>query len=132
MSDRLSPRVMLAGGLACTALLNIGFGLSSTLPAFMALWAANGILQGFGAPSCAKILTAWFATKERGTYWGMWNIAHNLGGFTAPLLASTAARTLGWRWGLFTPGMVGLGVAGVLLLTMRDSPEAAGDLHARV
>ena len=28
-----------------------------------------GILQGFGAPSCAKILTSWFAAKERGTYW---------------------------------------------------------------
>jgi sugar phosphate permease len=75
-----------------------------------------GILQGFGAPSCAKILTSWFAAKERGTYWvsirdfrlnsllsistiwlqGMWNIAHNLGGFAAPILAGTAARTLGW------------------------------------
>lgn len=27
------------------------------------------MLQGFGAPSCAKILTSWFAAKERGTYW---------------------------------------------------------------
>ena len=26
----------------------------------------------------------------------MWNIAHNLGGFAAPILAGTAARTLGW------------------------------------
>jgi sugar phosphate permease len=42
-------------------------------------------LQGFGGPCCARILTAWFASKERGTYWGMWNIAHNLGGFTAPV-----------------------------------------------
>ena len=47
---------------------------------FSVIWALNGVLQGFGAPSCAKILTWWFATKERGTYWGMWNIAHNLGG----------------------------------------------------
>ena len=28
---------------------------------------------------------------------GMWNISHNLGGFAAPLLAGTAARTLGWN-----------------------------------
>jgi sugar phosphate permease len=27
----------------------------------------------------------------------MWNIAHNLGGFAAPILAGTAARTLGWN-----------------------------------
>lgn len=56
-------------------------------------------MQGFGGPCCARILTSWFATKERGTYWGMWNIAHNLGGFGAPILAGTAARYYGWKWG---------------------------------
>lgn len=56
-------------------------------------------VQGFGGPCCARILTSWFATKERGTYWGMWNIAHNLGGFGAPILAGTAARYYGWKWG---------------------------------
>lgn len=29
----------------------------------------------------------------------MWNIAHNLGGFGAPLLAGSAARSFGWKWG---------------------------------
>lgn len=53
---------------------------------FCVFWAINGILQGFGGPCCARILTSWFATKERGTYWGMWNIAHNLGGFMAPIV----------------------------------------------
>ena len=32
----------------------------------------------------------------------MWNIAHNLGGFAAPILAGTAARTLGWNVGLLS------------------------------
>lgn len=59
----------------------------------------DGYLQGFGGPCCARILTSWFATKERGTYWGMWNIAHNLGGFSAPILAGSAARSYGWKWG---------------------------------
>ena len=56
-------------------------------------------VQGFGGPCCARILTTWFATKERGTYWGMWNIAHNLGGFLAPIVAGTAARMYGWKYG---------------------------------
>lgn len=58
--------------------------------------------QGFGGPCCARILTTWFATKERGTYWGMWNIAHNLGGFLAPIVAGTAARMYGWKYGART------------------------------
>jgi len=126
VGDVLSPSIMLGGGLIATGLVNLAFGASSTLPFFCVLWAMNGILQGFGAPSCAKILTSWFAAKERGTYWGMWNIAHNLGGFVAPILAGTAARTLGWNWGLWTPGLIALFVGTVIVLTLKDSPEERG------
>lgn len=126
VGDVLSPSVMLGGGLIATGMVNILFGASSTLPLFCVLWACNGILQGFGAPSCAKILTSWFAAKERGTYWGMWNIAHNLGGFAAPILAGTAARTLGWNWGLWAPGIIALVFGTVIVLTLKDSPEARG------
>ena len=126
VGDTLSPSVMLGGGLIATGFVNIMFGASSTLPIFCLLWAMNGILQGFGAPSCAKILTSWFASEERGTYWGMWNIAHNLGGFTAPILAGTAARTFGWNWGLWAPGIIAVLVGTMIILTLKDSPEAKG------
>jgi sugar phosphate permease len=51
-------------------------------------------MQGVGAPACANILTRWFAAKERGTYWGMWNIAHNLGGFLAPVIVGEHPSTI--------------------------------------
>lgn len=70
VGDVLSPRVMLASGLALTACVNIAFGCAGTLPWFVALWGLNGILQGWGGPACAKIITAWFGARERGTYWG--------------------------------------------------------------
>jgi sugar phosphate permease len=28
----------------------------------------------------------------------MWNIAHNLGGFLAPIIAGNFAKAMGWRW----------------------------------
>lgn len=82
-----------------TALMNVAFGFSTSMLWFAAFWSVNGMLQGLGAPGCARILTSWYAAKERGTYWGMWNIAHNMGGFMAPLLAGTAAKMYGWQWG---------------------------------
>lgn len=82
-----------------TAAMNIAFGFSASMLWFSVFWSMNGMLQGLGAPGCARILTSWFAAKERGTYWGMWNIAHNLGGFIAPILAGTAAKMYGWQWG---------------------------------
>ena len=126
VGDMLSPSLMLGGGLIATGMVNIAFGASSTLPLFCVLWAMNGILQGFGAPSCAKILTSWFAAGERGTYWGMWNIAHNLGGFLAPILAGTAARTYGWSWGLWAPGCIAVVVGLLIVSTLKDSPEDKG------
>ncbi|CAL8466766.1 g6302 [Coccomyxa elongata] len=126
LGARTSPTLMLAGGLMATACVNLLFGAGNTLPWFLTFWAINGILQGFGGPCCARILTSWFATKERGTYWGMWNIAHNLGGFGAPILAGTAARYYGWKWGMWAPGLTGLAVGLILLFVVRDSPEQVG------
>lgn len=128
LGSRTSPRALLAGGLAVTAALNVGFGVSSLLPVFCVLWALNGMLQGVGAPCCARILTSWYATAERGTYWGMWNVAHNMGGFAAPVLVGAAAKRWGWRAGMLAPGVVGLAMAALLLLLIRDTPEKAGFL----
>ncbi len=86
LGAQFSARYLLGFGLMATAAVNLAFGASSALPAFCVLWGLNGALQGVGAPTCATILTRWFASKERGTFWGMWNIAHNLGGFLAPII----------------------------------------------
>ena len=80
LGSMMSASRLLGLGLICTGLINVCFGFGSSLAWFCTLWAMNGILQGVGGPCCARILTSWFATEERGTYWGMWNIAHNLGG----------------------------------------------------
>lgn len=37
-----------------------------------------------------------------------------------------AARSYGWRWGMWAPGAVGFTVGLLLLLGVRDSPEACG------
>lgn len=111
-----------------TAAMNIAFGFSTSMIWFAFFWSINGMLQGLGAPGCARILTSWFAAKERGTYWGMWNIAHNMGGFLAPILAGTAAKMYGWQWGMFAPGIVGVVMGALILVGVRDSPEAAGFL----
>ncbi|KAL0031772.1 hypothetical protein WJX79_006580 [Trebouxia sp. C0005] len=126
LGARTSPRVMLAGGLMATAIVNILFGFGHSMVWFCSFWALNGVLQGFGGPCCARILTSWFATKERGTYWGMWNIAHNLGGFGAPILAGSAARSFGWKWGMWAPGIVGVVIGLLLLVAVKDSPEKIG------
>ena len=44
----------------------------------------------------------------------------------APLLAGSAAATLGWKWGMWAPGMIGVVVGFILVLGVKDKPETAG------
>ncbi|EFJ53044.1 hypothetical protein VOLCADRAFT_85912 [Volvox carteri f. nagariensis] len=101
-------------------------GAGTGLAWFAAMWALNGLMQGVGAPSCARMLTSWFPARERGTYWGLWNVAHNTGGFLSPLVAATAAHAAGWRWGMWAPGLAGLALGVFVLLVCRDTPQDAG------
>lgn len=126
LGARTSPSILLAGGLMLTAAMNAIFGFGASMAWFCTFWGLNGILQGLGGPCCARILTSWFATKERGTYWGMWNIAHNLGGFAAPIFAGSIANIYGWRWGMWAPGIAGFVMGALILLAVKDSPESAG------
>lgn len=94
LGARLSPTVLLAGGLMATALINIAFGFGTSLAWFCFFWALNGTLQGVGGPCCARILTTWFASKERGTYWCVpFSLA--LPSRALPCLAAAAAATFG-------------------------------------
>lgn len=121
-----SPRLMLACGLMATSVINIAFGFSTGVFWWTCLWAMNGGLQGIGAPACAMLLTRWFAASERGTFWGLWNISTNLGGFLSPIVVGALCKSYGWKWGMMAPGAFGLAAGMVLLMTLRDKPEDAG------
>jgi len=108
LGARTHPTLLLGGGLAATALANICVGASSSFPLFMLFWGINGLLQGLGAPACARILTSWYPEALRGTFWGFWTASNNVGGFFAPILAGSAAAAYGWRWGMFAPGLVAI------------------------
>jgi OPA family sugar phosphate sensor protein UhpC-like MFS transporter len=56
----------------------------------------------------------------------MWNIAHNLGGFLAPIIVGGCAKSFGWRWGMWVPGAIGLSVALFVLGAVRDRPTDLG------
>lgn len=126
LSDRCNPRVFMATGLLLTAACNLAFGASADYHAHLALWALNGFIQGMGWPPCGRTLGHWFSARERGTVFAFWNIAHNVGGGAAGVVAAWAAGQWDWRYAFYVPAGIALLGAAYLLLRLRDTPQSEG------
>lgn len=126
MSDKSNPRYFMGIGLILTGIFNIAFGFSSSLFLFALIWGFNGWFQGWGWAPCARLLTHWYSHSERGSWWSMWNISHNVGGFIIPLFAGYVAQEYGWRYAMFTPGVVAILIGFYLMNRLRDTPPSLG------
>lgn len=126
LADRSNPRYFMAFGLILTGVLNILFGLSSSLLFFALFWGLNGWFQGFGWPACARLLTHWYSQSERGRWWSVWNTSHNVGGALIPLFTAYCAQYFGWRAAMIFPGIVVI-LGGLFLINrLCDTPQSLG------
>ncbi len=126
LGDKTNPRYLMSVGLIITGFLNIFFGLSSSLLFFALFWGMNGWFQGFGWPPCAKFLTHWYSHNERGSWWSIWNVSHNVGGFLIAWIVGVSIQFLGWRSGLYIPGFLCI-FGGIFLINrLRDTPQSLG------
>ncbi len=73
LADRANACVFMSTALLASALLNIWFGLSSTVVAFGLVWMLNGWFQGMGFPPCARLIANWFPPKQLATKFSIWN-----------------------------------------------------------
>jgi OPA family sugar phosphate sensor protein UhpC-like MFS transporter len=126
MGDRSNPRYFMSIGLILTGVLNILFGLSSSIAFFALFWGLNGWFQGWGWPPIAKLLTHWYSQSERGRWWGVWNTSHNLGGALIPLVVAATAEFFGWRVAMFLPGVLCIAMGFFLMNRLRDTPQSLG------
>ena len=126
LSDKLSPRLFMASGLAITGVCNVLFGMSSSLTWFGIFWALNGVFLGWGWPPCTKQLMHWFSSSERGRWWSLNSTSHNLGGAAIPLVAAGAGAIWGWQSAMILPGVICI-LGGLLLFERcRGVPSSLG------
>ncbi|MBE8388341.1 MFS transporter, partial [Leptospira interrogans serovar Pomona] len=113
-------------GLIATGVVTLLFGFSTLLWAFALLCALNAFFQGFGSPVCARLLSAWYSRTERGSWWALWNTAHNVGGALIPLVMAAVALLYGSRVAMLLAGLLALGVGMVLFWRLRHRPPPLG------
>jgi OPA family sugar phosphate sensor protein UhpC-like MFS transporter len=126
LADHANLRRVLSVSFVLTALCNIGMGFTSTVWLAALLWGLNGWFQSFGAPGGAVVLTAWFSNRERGRAYGLWSTAHSLGEGSTFVVVGALVAWLGWRWGFWGAGLIGLATAAGVFLLLQDRPQTLG------
>lgn len=116
----------MAVGLLLTALCNFAFGGVANYSVHFSLWALNGFIQGMGWPPCGRSIGHWFSLRERGSIFAIWNIAHNIGGGLAGVLAAFAASHYGWQAAFYFPGFIAVIGSVYLFWRLRDTPQSVG------
>ncbi len=115
--------------LLLSALVNLLFGAVNGFWMFAALWALNGWFQSIGSAPSVVSLCQWFSQRERGTRYGIWAGAHNIGEGLTFVGTALVINALGWRAGFWVPGLVCVGVALLLFRNLADRPQTYGLPH---
>jgi len=127
LADRCDPRWFMALGLFMCAIANFGFGMSSAVWLMGLFWLVNAWFQGMGFPPCAKSLTHWFSTSERGFTMAIWNTSHSVGAGLVLLLNAWVIWFFeDWRYCFFVPALLAVFGTVWLFNRLRDAPETIG------
>jgi sugar phosphate permease len=126
LSERLSPRVMLALGMFGSAALNVLFGVSSGFYFLLFVWASNGFCQSLGWTPSVRVVANWVPIVRRGHAIGIIGTGYQITLGLTYLISGQAAQRLGWQGALYVPAAL-LALTGLfMLLCLRESPGARG------
>ena len=132
--DGKNSKNILPLGLLLSGLCMLGFGLvmGPSMGSFymmIGLYALSGLFQSVGGSNSYSTISKWTSKKNRGTFLGMWNISHNIGGAGAAGVALFGANYFfnGNVAGMFiVPSIIAIVVALIGFNMGNDSPESYG------
>jgi ACS family hexuronate transporter-like MFS transporter len=131
--DRVGGRVAFAVSIGVWSLANALTAAASGVAGFASCRFALGLGESGNFPGGVKVLSEWFAPRERTLAGGVFTSGASVGGLLAgPLVASLAER-FGWRGAFVATGSLGLlWLAGWLLVYPAATPAIAARLSADV
>lgn len=113
-------------GLFFSAVANFAMGMTTSAVVLTVIWGFNGWVQSMGVGPCVVALSRWYDDKERGSYYGFWSVAHNVGEGITFVVTAAIITTFGWKFGFTFAGIMGMLGVLVAVMFMKDSPAACG------
>jgi MFS family permease len=97
-----------------------------TYPAFLATRASTGI-DDSSYPGLYSLIADYFAPEVRGKVYGFLQLAQPIGYLMGMVVALFLGDALGWRNVFFITGSLGVLLAVVILLTVREAPRGSSE-----
>lgn len=147
IADRCSRRLLLAGGLVLSSVINFTIAFSTKLDGIFnlldvegkatmglvyligSLWVINGYIHGMGFPPCASLMAHWIKPSELATKQSIWNSSHSIGAGIVIALCGWLLTKFGmsaWNLCFAVPAAIALVGALVVFFTLRDTPSSVG------
>ena len=147
IADRCSRRLMMASGLALSAIINFAICFSPSVDGFIdvldtegkatlglvyligGLWVINGYVHGMGYPPCASLMAHWFRPSELATKQSIWNASHSVGaGIVVALCGAILSRygMSAWNLCFAIPGAIALIGSAIVFFGLKDTPSSVG------
>lgn len=111
MLDRFGARAMLGLGMMVWSIAQVMAGFVGSLQQFLAARVLLGIGEAPQFPAGAKVVSEWFAVRERGGPTGLFNAASSIGPALAPPILTVLMLSFGWRTMFVLTGVFGMAVA---------------------
>lgn len=118
--DKYSPRLLTALAILICSLSTFLFAQTSSLVLACLARALIGAGAAFAAVSCFKLATLWFKPKRFALVSGLCMTAAMLGGVFGQMPLSLLTQSVGWRTALQMISMIGIILAAVYFLIVRD------------
>ena len=132
--DRWGPRRVYSTILVFAVVPNTVFAFANSFEAMVFSRLALSVV-GAGFVVGIRMVSEWFPPREVGTaegvYGGWGNFGSAAAAFSLPLLAGLLGGDQGWRWAIFTTGVVAAVYGLVYLRSVTDTPEGVSYVRPR-
>jgi MFS family permease len=109
--DKFGARAMLGLGMLAWSIAQLAGGMVNSLQQFLVARVFLGLGEAPQFPAGAKVVSEWFATRERGGPTGVFVASSTIGPAIAPPILTILMLSFGWRMMFIIMGVFGIAVA---------------------
>lgn len=123
IADKSTSKNLMFIALILTGVLNLFIGFSNNIFIIGFFWALNAFFQGLGWPPITKQLTYWYKKNERGLWWGLLSISHNIGGAIIPIIIAFLSLNFSWHINFCIIGFCCIFIGVILIVYLSNIPS---------